>query len=59
MGGKASKKKSFRRDGVLATNRKALHDFAILSKLEVGIALLGTEVKVVREGGVGLVGSYV
>jgi SsrA-binding protein len=59
MGGTAKKKKIFRRDGILATNRKALHDFAILSKLEVGIALMGTEVKVVREGGVGLVGSYV
>lgn len=51
--------KKGRHDGVLASNRKALHDFAILSTLEVGIALRGTEVKVVREGGVGLVGSYV
>ena len=56
MDGKAKRK---RRDGVLATNRKALHDFTILSRLEVGIALRGTEVKVVRDGGVGLVGSYV
>ena len=45
--------------GVLATNRKALHDYTILSKLEVGIVLVGTEVKVLRDGGVGLVGSYV
>lgn len=45
--------------GVLATNRKALHDYSILSKLEVGIALVGTEVKVLRGGGVGLAGSYV
>ncbi|MBR0056159.1 MAG: SsrA-binding protein SmpB [Kiritimatiellae bacterium] len=59
MGGKSSRKGSVRKDGVLATNRKALHDFEILSRLEVGIALFGTEVKVVREGGVGLVGSYV
>ena len=58
-GESAKKKKGERRDGVLATNRKALHDFAILSTLEVGIVLKGTEVKVVREGGVGLVGSYV
>ena len=46
-------------NGVLATNRKALHDYTILSKLEVGIALVGTEVKVLRGGGVGLMGAYV
>ncbi len=46
-------------NGVLATNRKAFHDYTILSKLEVGLALVGTEVKVVRDGGVGLVGAYV
>ena len=43
----------------LATNRRALHDYTILSRLEVGIALVGTEVKVVRNGGVGLAGAYV
>jgi SsrA-binding protein len=46
-------------NGVLATNRKAFHDYAILSKLEVGLALVGTEVKVLRGGGVGLAGAYV
>lgn len=59
MGGKASKKRNFRRDGILATNRKALHDYTILSTLEVGISLVGTEAKVVREGGVGLTGAFV
>ncbi len=54
----ASKQKE-RSDGVLAVNRKAFHDFSILSKLEVGIALVGTEVKVVRNGGVSLAGAYV
>lgn len=54
-----SQKKVGRQDGVLATNRRAFHDYEILSKLEVGIALTGTEVKVVREGGVGLIGAYV
>lgn len=44
---------------LLASNRKALHDYFILSKLEVGIALVGTEVKVVRGGGVGITGAYV
>lgn len=52
-------KKEIRKDGVLSTNRKAYHDFDIQSKLEVGISLVGTEVKVVRAGGVSLVGSYV
>ncbi len=55
----SDKKKVKKNDGVLAQNRKALHDFTILSRLEVGIALVGTEVKVVREGGVGLTGAYV
>lgn len=44
---------------VLATNRKAFHDYAILSRIEVGIVLAGTEVKVIRNGGVGLTGAYV
>ncbi len=43
----------------LASNRRALHDYTVLSRLEVGIALVGTEVKVVRNGGVGLAGAYV
>ena len=47
------------RGKVLAGNRRALHDYTVLSHLEVGIALVGTEVKVVRNGGVGLVGAYV
>ena len=44
---------------ILATNRKAFHDYTILSKIEVGIVLVGTEVKVIRNGGVGLTGAYV
>ena len=44
---------------LLASNRRALHDYTVLSRLEVGIALVGTEVKVVRNGGVSLVGAYV
>jgi len=53
---KKSKTREFR---VLASNRRALHDYTIVSKIEVGIVLVGTEVKVVREGGVGIVGAYV
>ena len=43
----------------LASNRKAHHDYHILEKLEAGIALVGTEVKSVREGRIQLKDSYV
>ncbi|HZC67018.1 MAG TPA: SsrA-binding protein SmpB [Nitrospirales bacterium] len=43
---------------VVATNRKAYHDFAIQEKLEAGIALKGTEVKSLREGRVNLRDSF-
>lgn len=48
-----------RSTGHLASNRKARHDYEILEKLEAGIALLGTEVKSVREGRIQLKDSYV
>ncbi|MDO4541414.1 MAG: SsrA-binding protein SmpB [Bacillota bacterium] len=35
---------------VVATNRKAHHDFTILETMEAGIALKGTEVKSLRQG---------
>jgi SsrA-binding protein len=54
----AEKGQRARGGGTLADNRKALHDYAVLEKIEVGIALVGTEVKVVRNGGVGLKGAY-
>ena len=37
-------------DKLIADNRKAFHDYHILETFEAGIALLGTEVKGVREG---------
>src|SRR5215510_8494888 len=43
---------------VIADNRKALHDYHILETWEAGVALLGTEVKSIREGGVNLRDSY-
>jgi SsrA-binding protein len=43
---------------VVATNRKAFHDYAIEEKLEAGIALTGTEVKSLREGRANLRDSY-
>jgi SsrA-binding protein len=43
---------------VVATNRKAFHDYAIEEKFEAGMVLRGTEVKAVREGRVNLRDSY-
>jgi SsrA-binding protein len=43
---------------LIADNRKAFHDFHILETLEAGLALLGTEVKSIREGRVNLRDSY-
>ncbi|MEI8242112.1 MAG: SsrA-binding protein SmpB [bacterium] len=42
----------------LTVNRKASHDYSILEKIEAGIELLGTEVKVIRNGEAGLAGAY-
>ncbi len=38
----------------IAVNRKALHDYFVIESIEAGIALCGTEVKSVRQGGVNL-----
>ena len=43
---------------LLATNRKAYHEYFILDKLEAGVALLGTEVKSIREAKINLKESY-
>ena len=43
---------------VIADNRKALHDYHVLDTWEAGVALLGTEVKSIREGGVNLRDSF-
>src|SRR6201985_2492930 len=42
----------------IAENRKAFHDYHILETFEAGVALLGTEVKAIREGRVNLRDSY-
>jgi SsrA-binding protein len=44
---------------LIASNRKAYHDYFVLQKVEAGIALTGTEVKSLREGRVNLKDSYV
>jgi SsrA-binding protein len=43
---------------VLATNKKARHDFELLEELEGGLKLSGAEVKSVRRGDVSLAGSF-
>ena len=44
---------------VVATNRKARHNYHVLDTYEAGIALMGTEVKSVLDGRVQLKESYV
>lgn len=44
---------------VLATNRKAWHEYIIEEKLEAGLALSGTEVKSIRLGKVSFADSFV
>lgn len=43
---------------VVAKNRRARHDYEILQTHEAGVALVGTEVKSVREGQIQLKDSY-
>jgi len=43
---------------VIAQNRKARHDYAVLDVYEAGIALMGTEVKSLRQGRASLVDAY-
>ena len=35
---------------IVASNRKARHNYSILEVFEAGVALVGTEVKSLREG---------
>jgi SsrA-binding protein len=43
---------------LIAENRKAFHDYHVLETFEAGIALLGTEVKGIREGKANLRDAY-
>jgi len=51
-------KDKIEKDKNVATNRKARHDYEIVSAIEAGIVLQGTEVKAVREGRVNLTDAY-
>ncbi len=55
MADKSEREKAQR---LIAENRKARHDYHIIETWEAGVALLGTEVKSIREGRVNLRDSY-
>jgi len=44
---------------VVATNRKAKHDYFLLDTFEAGMALLGSEIKSIRAGQVSIKEAYV
>ena len=44
---------------VVATNRKAFHEYIILDQFEAGIQLKGSEVKSIREGKASLKQAYI
>jgi SsrA-binding protein len=44
---------------LIASNKKAFHDYFILQKAEAGVALTGTEVKSLRDGKANIKDSYV
>jgi SsrA-binding protein len=43
---------------IIADNRKAAHDYHFVETFEAGVALLGTEVKSIRDGGANLRDSF-
>ena len=47
-----------RNNQVVATNRKARHNYAILDTFEAGVALMGTEVKALRDGTASLADAF-
>lgn len=42
----------------VATNRRALHDYEILERVEAGLVLMGSEIKSIRQGRVQLREAY-
>ena len=57
---KAAAKKASSGDGkkIVASNRKARHNYSILEVFEAGVALVGTEVKSLREGQVSMADAF-
>lgn len=54
----AAKTHKTKEHSVRAVNKKAYRDYELVEKFEAGIALLGTEVKSLRDGQADLDGSY-
>lgn len=46
-------------EAVITTNRKALFNYHVLERAEAGLALVGSEVKSIREGGLNFKDAYV
>ena len=55
QGGKTAREEAQK---IIADNRKAAHDYHFIETFEAGVALLGTEVKSIREGGANLRDSF-
>ncbi len=57
---KGKKKREVPKDGrvIVARNRRATRDYEVLDQLEVGMVLLGTEVKSLRDGGGNIGDAY-
>jgi SsrA-binding protein len=56
---KAAKAEEARKNNAPAIdNRRARHEYHILESMEAGIALTGTEIKSIRQGGISLSESY-
>lgn len=47
-----------RNNQVVATNRKARHNYSIIETFEAGVALMGTEVKSLRDGTASLADAF-
>jgi len=60
MAGNAKKKKILKdsNNQVVASNRKARHNYSILETYEAGVALMGTEVKSLRDGTASLADAF-
>ena len=54
----AAEVKKNRNNQIVATNRRARHNYSILDTFEAGIALMGTEVKALRDGQASLADAF-
>jgi SsrA-binding protein len=54
----AKKDKSTDKQGPVAVNKKAYHNFELVEKIEAGLSLVGSEVKSLRDHSADLSGSY-